>query len=83
MKKLTLNADPEVIREARRLAKQQGTSVSSMFARVVRFLARREGRRSPIGRVTRKATGLITLPRGKNEREVLEEALLEEYDLRS
>jgi hypothetical protein len=54
-----------------------------MFARIIRFIARREGRRFPIGRVTRKATGLISLPRGKNERDVLEEALVEEYDLRS
>jgi hypothetical protein len=81
MKKLTLNADPDVIREARRLAEKQGTSVSSMFARMIRFIARREGRRIPIGPLTRKATGLIRLPRGKTERDVLEEALLEKYDL--
>lgn len=80
MKKLTLNADPEVIAQARRLAKQQGTSVSSMFARVIRFLARRNGERIAIGRVTRRATGLVKLPRGKTERDVLEEALLEKYD---
>jgi hypothetical protein len=81
MKKLTLNADPEVIEQARRLAKAQGTSVSSMFARIVRFLARRDGERPPIGRLTRKASGLVKLPPGKSEREILEDALIEKYGL--
>ena len=31
MKKLTLNAEPEVIDQARRLAEAQGTSVSSLL----------------------------------------------------
>jgi hypothetical protein len=82
MKKLTLNAEPEVIAEARRLAKQQGTSVSSMFARVIRYLARRNDRPVRLGRVTRKATGLVRLPREKNERQVVEDALLDKYDLK-
>ena len=81
MKKLTLNAEPEVIDEARRLAEAQGTSVSSLFARIVRFLARREGKQLPIGRLTRSASGLIKLPPGKSEREVLEDALVEKYGL--
>jgi hypothetical protein len=82
MKKLTLNAEPEVIAEARRLAKEQGTSVSAMFARVIRYLARRNEHPVRLGRVTRKATGLVRLPKGKNERQVFEEALLEKYDLK-
>ena len=81
MKKLTLNAEPEVIDEARRLAEAQGTSVSSLFARIVRFLAQREGHRLPVGRLTRSASGLVKLPRGKGEREVLEDALVEKYGL--
>ena len=81
MKKLTLNAEPEVIEQARRLADAKGTSISSLFARIVRFLARREGNRLPIGRLTRSASGLIKLPPGKNEREVLEDALVDKYGL--
>jgi hypothetical protein len=81
MKKLTLNAEPEVIEQARRLAEAQGTSVSSLFARIVRFLARRDGDRPPIGRLARSASGLAKLPPGKSEREVLEEALIEKYGL--
>jgi hypothetical protein len=64
MKKLTLSADPEVIAEARRLARESGTSVSSMFARFVRGLAKRRGGRRPLGPSARKARGMIRLPRG-------------------
>lgn len=81
MKKLTLNADPEVIEQAHRLAKAHGTSVSSLFARFVQFLAQRERGRQPVGRLARSATGLVKLPRGKNEREVIEDALVEQYGL--
>lgn len=79
MKKLTLNAEPEVIEQARRLADAQGTSVSSLFARIVRFLAQRDGHRLLVGRLTRSASGLVKLPRGENERDVLEKALVEKY----
>ena len=81
MKKLTLNAEPEVIEQARRLAEAQGTSVSSLFARIIGFLAQRQGHRVPVGRIARNASGMIKLPRGKPEREILEEALVEKYDL--
>ena len=81
MKKLTLNAEPKVIEQARRLAKAQGTSVSSMFSRIVRFLARQQGERPQIGPLARSASGLVKLPPGKSEREVLEEALLDKYGL--
>jgi hypothetical protein len=81
MKKLTLSADPEVIEQAKRLAKETGTSVSSLFERFVRVLARK---RAPqrIGRLTRKASGLVTMPRGKSEREVLADALVDKYRIK-
>lgn len=79
MKKLTLNAEPEVIEQARRLADAQGTSVSSLFARIVRLLAQRKGDEVPIGRLAKGASGLVKLPRGKSDRDVLEDALVEKY----
>lgn len=81
MTKLTLSADPEVIADAKRLAAEAGTSVSSLFERFIRVLA---GRRRPrrIGPLTRRASGLIKLPRGKNERDVLAEALIEKYRIK-
>lgn len=81
MKKLTLSVDPDVIEEARELAEQARTSVSSMFERYVRLLAmqRRSVRR--LGPLTRKASGMIALPKGQSEQDILEDALLEKHGL--
>ena len=82
-KKLTLSVDERVVRTAKRLAKENGTSVSAMFARLINGLADREGRTRhiPLGPITARATGVIRLHEGKTDREVLENALLERYDL--
>ncbi|MGD0898502.1 MAG: DUF6364 family protein [Thermoguttaceae bacterium] len=82
MKKLTLSADPDVIAEARELARQNGTSVSSLFARFVRLLAGQRRTARSLGPLARKASGMIVLPKGRNAEEVLEDALLEKYGLR-
>lgn len=79
MKKLTLSADPEVIEQAKRLAAETGTSVSSLFERIIRLLARKRPVNQRLGRMTRKATGIVTLPRGKSGRDVLAEALADKY----
>lgn len=81
VKKLTLSADADVIEAAHRLAQEQGTSVSAMFSRLVRLLAKRASTSRVAGRITRKATGLIELPPGKDEGEVLAEALAERHGL--
>ena len=82
MKKLTLSADPEVIEEAKRLADESGTSVSSLFERFIRLLARRRRHKQRIGRITRQASGVITLPRGKSDRDVLADALADKYGIK-
>lgn len=81
MRKLTLNADPEVIDQARQLAEHQGTSISALFARIVQFLASRAGHKVAIGRLTRQATGLVNLSRGTDEHQILADALLDKYEL--
>jgi hypothetical protein len=81
MKKLTLSADPEVIELAHELARKSGTSLSAMFVRFVKLLAKKRGRVTRLGPLTRKATGLAKLPRGKSARDVLTDALLEKYGL--
>ncbi|HUY36965.1 MAG TPA: DUF6364 family protein [Pirellulales bacterium] len=81
MKKLTLSADPEVIEQAKRLADETGTSVSSLFERFIRLLARRHPERR-VGRITRQATGMITLPSSKSDRDVLADALTEKYGIK-
>ena len=82
MKKLTLSADPEVIEEAKRLADDAGTSVSALFARFIRVLARRRDGKRRLGPITRKASGLVAWPRGKTERDVLADALVEKYGIK-
>jgi hypothetical protein len=81
MKKLTLSMDEETIAEAKRLAAESGTSVSAMFARLVRAMAARPEAGIPIGPITRQATGLVKLPDGKTDRELIEEALMDKYGL--
>jgi len=79
MTKLTLSADQELIRAAKQLAAESGTSLSSMFARFIQAALReRDGSEEP-GRLTREALGLVSLPKDKNDREIIAEALAERF----
>ena len=84
MKKLTLSADEQVIKQAKRLANENRTSVSAMFGRFIRSLARQGERagRAPAGSIARKASGVIRLPKSTTDRQVLEDALLEKHELK-
>ena len=81
MVKLTLSVDESVLKKARRLARAGGTSISSMFSRFIESMAPRGGRPRRIGPRTRQACGLVRLPRGKDYRDVLAEALMDKYGL--
>lgn len=81
MRKLTLSVEPDVIAEAHRLAERHGTSVSGMFSRIVRLLSQLDSERPRIGAGAKKASGLIQLPEGKSDRDLLEDALAEKYEL--
>lgn len=77
--KLTLSADKKLVERAKKLAAQQGTSLSSMFSRfLLAVIEERDAARKP-GPVTRRATGLVALPEGKSDRELTEEALVERH----
>jgi len=80
MAKLTLNADPEVIEKAKRLAAERNTSVSAMFSRFIRVLANGAGKQKTIGKLTRQASGVIDL-KGRNYKDVLADALTDKYGL--
>jgi hypothetical protein len=82
MGKLTLSADPAVIARAKRLARRHGTSVSAMFERLIRGMADGPAATRSVGPLTRRASGIIALPRGKTDRQVLEEALAGKYGTR-
>ena len=79
--KLTLSATPEVIEEAKKLAAENHTSVSAMFTRFIRGMAKQKRPASRLGPVTRKLAGTVKLPKGKTDRDVLTEALMDKYGL--
>jgi hypothetical protein len=86
MKKLTLTAEPEVIDMAKRLAEDRGTSVSAMFSQLIRTMAGRgSGAMADIGPITRRLTGIAKprrgnmKSRGKTDRQLLEDALIQRY----
>lgn len=80
MAKLTLNAEPEVIEQAKRLAAEQGTSVSSLFGRFIKALASDREKAEPLGKLTRRASGVIDL-QGQSDKDILAAALKDKYDL--
>jgi hypothetical protein len=84
VKKLTLSADERVIDAAKRYAKQHGTSVSALFSRFVLSVTAEEPQEQhklPTKSLTRKATGLVSLPEGISTDSLLEDALLGKYEI--
>ena len=61
--KLTLTADPSIIETAKRLAAARNTSVSALFSRLIESMqAEEETGIDGVGPLTRKASGLVSLP---------------------
>jgi hypothetical protein len=79
--KLTLSARRDVVKKVKRLAREQGTSVSAIFDRFARSITDSPKEPRPVGRITRQMSGIITLPGNKTERQLLEEALRERHGL--
>lgn len=81
--KLTLSVDQALIRDAKRMASAEGTSLSALISRQLSAMLafRRRKKEFQIGPITRRATGLVKWPAGKTDRQVLEEALIERYRL--
>ena len=79
MTKLTLSADEEIVKTARRLARGNRTSISAMFARMVLAAARQEKPGNDLPPIVTRASGIIRMGAATDERELLQEALLEKY----
>mgnify|MGYP001558919924 CR=1 FL=1 len=79
--KLTLSIDKHLIEAAKRLAGREGTSLSSMFTRFLEAVLRGRHSKDRPGPVTRKATGLVKLPRNQSDRALLADALAKKYRL--
>lgn len=82
MAKLTLNVDAEIIAQAKRLAAENHTSVSALFSHFIRALANNAGSDMPIGKIAKKASGMIDL-KGRDYRDVLTDSLVDKYAARS
>ena len=87
MTKLTLTADPDLVRELKQIARKQGTSVSALFARYGRAMVtvnKRSAHRIPadIGPITRSCIGVAKLPKGKTADQVREEVMFEKYGIK-
>jgi hypothetical protein len=75
MTKLTLSMEKSVVAKAKSLARADHTSVSAMVSQFVISLSNGRRRRIRLGPITRKASGLVKLPPGKDYKELIEEAI--------
>jgi hypothetical protein len=80
--KLTLTADKEIIKRAKKLAAKNGTSVSAMFSRIIIAMTHDRESKDPQGPLTRKATGLINISPSAKDDQLLEDALAQKYGIR-
>ncbi len=81
MKKIILLVEERVADDAKRIAREQGTCVSSLFARWVRSLAgtKQAKTKIPANSITARATGIARLPEGQSEKDIVVDALVEKY----
>ncbi len=80
MPKLTLSADKDVIDDAKRIARQRGTSVSALFSQFIRSMAEPvNGKPERPGPLTRQAIGLVSLPDDKSDQQLIEQAVIERH----
>jgi hypothetical protein len=80
--KLTLSADRDLIKQAKKLAAAEGTSISALFSRLLRAMTYGGTSREVVGPLTRKATGIIRLPGTAGDEWLLEDALAHKYTIR-
>lgn len=76
--KLTLSVDPKLVTVAKRLAAERGTSLSAMISRLLQAVdhANADPRSTPAP-LTASVSGLVALPTGLTDEELLSEALAE------
>ena len=80
--KLTLSANKRIIADAKRLAASQQTSVSALFSRFVAGLKQLEQTGAPVpAPLTQRASGLIQLPTGTDDKTLIADALGDKYAL--
>ena len=81
MTKLTLSIEEAVVEKAKRIAEANQTSVSAMFSQFVQFSGRKGKDQAKIGPLTRKLSGIVELPAGKDYKQALTEALMAKHGI--
>jgi len=81
MNKLTLSIEEPVVEKAKQIAEANQTSVSAMFSQFVESMASKNARPAKIGPLTRKLTGLVKLPPGKNYKALVADAIMEKHKI--
>jgi hypothetical protein len=83
VRKLALSMTEKDIQAARRIAREHHTSISDLFSRLIRVMdAKRRmkpSKEDDLGPLTRKLSGIISLPEGRSDREIIEDAILEQH----
>ena len=79
--KLTLSVEPEIVREAKRSAAEQNTSLSALFARLLRAMSKHHSADLDTSPITRRATGLVKLPNEVEDAELLTRGLVAKHRL--
>ena len=78
--KLTLSANADLIADAKTVAAKRKTSVSAMVSGFLGSVSRPEVEASlSLGPITRRASGLVKLPAGQSDKELLGDALATKY----
>lgn len=81
MTKLTLSMDKAVIAQAKKIAQARHTSVSAMVTQFIQSVAAPK-RKLKLGPLTRRVSGLIKLPPGKDYKELVSDALAQRHGIR-
>ena len=79
MTKVTLSVDEAIVKKAKQMARESNTSVSAMFTEFIRAMGSPGDKSRKIGPLTRQLSGIIKLPPGRGDRELLTDALMDKY----
>lgn len=80
--KLTLSAEKDIVASAKKLAHKNKTSISSMFSRFMQATVDIGAKHKiPLAPITIRASGIVNLPKGKTDTELLGEALSDKYGI--
>ena len=79
MTRLTLSADEKIVAMARKQANADGTSISAMFANIVKARAAQKKRKRPLSPLAKEASGMLRAPSGFDEKEEIAQSLAKKY----